>query len=86
MENTEVVAKLIPSIVLDDNRTRDAKGKLRLDSVKVDGKRVATEDGVDVRTRISKSGWTQIEAESERFDRDLYALLELRLEVPRDAN
>ena len=86
VDDIEVVATIVPSIVQDDNRARDPHGQLELAWVKVNGRRTRTEDGGKVRARISKAESTAIEAESKRFDRDLYASLELLLDASRNTN
>ena len=68
---------LRPTIVLDDNRQRSSSERLDLSSVTIDGRSV--DHGSPIDLAVSKSTMVSVEAESERFDRDLYADLEVSL-------
>ena len=75
----EAVARMSirPTIVLDDNKQRSSSERLDLASVTIDGHRVDHDSPIDV--VVSKNTIVSVEVESERFDRDLYADLEVSL-------
>jgi hypothetical protein len=75
----EAVARMSirPTIVLDDNKQRSSSERLNLASVTIDGHRVDHDSPIDL--VVSKNTIVSVEVESERFDRDLYADLEVSL-------
>ena len=70
-----------PTVVLDDNKRRESSERLQLISTTVDGNKINPGDGADIRLHISKHKVVVVEAESESFDRDLYADLEVSLRI-----
>ncbi len=86
MEVATVVVSLVPSVVVDDNKRRERSGRLDLSSVKVDGEKAQVQDGFDVQTTISKDYYTNIDAVSELFDRDLYASLDVSVRLHQSDN
>ena len=83
-DTADVIASLTPSIVIDDNLRRDASERLGLFSVTVDGASVEVKKDFEVRLGVVKDRITVVEAESDEFDRDLYASLVLEVRVATD--
>ncbi len=81
MDSVDAVVSLKPSVVIDDNRQRYASERLELSSVKIGGKKARVENGFDVGAGIVKSKSLVVDAESEWFDRDLYAALDVEVRV-----
>ena len=71
-----------PTVVMDDNKRRDSSERLKLFRVSVNDDEIDCEDESDVRLQIAKSSWVIVKAESECFDRDLYADLEVSVRIP----
>ena len=84
-DTTEAKVSISPMIVLDDNRQRASSERLALSSVAVDGVSVDSDVEGDspVSLQLSKDTPVIVEAVSKRFDRDLYADLEVSVSLPR---
>ena len=79
VDQLHVDMELRPTIVLDDNRRRDSSERLNWSSISKDGASVEIEAGAQIPLIVTKEIWTVIEAESEVFDRDLYADLQVSI-------
>ena len=82
MENATALVSIRPSVVLDDNRRRDSSERLELAHVFVNDSEVRFDNDSEVMVHISKSSTAAVAAESESFDRDLYADLEVSVRIP----
>ncbi len=82
IDNAIAFMSLRPTVVLDDNKRRDLSERRRLSCLTVNGSDVDIEDDSDIRLSISKKDFVTIRAESECFDRDLYADLEVSVRIP----
>ena len=82
MGTATTLLSIRPTVVLDDNKRRDPSERLKLASVLVDGDEVAVDDDSGIPLNISKGNAVKVEAETERFDRDLYVDLEVTVRVP----
>ena len=72
-----VLVSIRPSVVLDDNKRRESSERLNLARILVDDEEIEFNGDPQVEIFISKSSFVSIAAESESFDRDLYADLEI---------
>ena len=82
MDSATALVSFRPTVVLDDNRRRDSSERLGLSHVSVDDAEVSFDDDSEVFIHISKSSTVTVAAESECFDRDLYADLEVSVRIP----
>ncbi len=82
-DSADVKMSLRPTVVIDDNMRRDTSERIALESVKVDGKRAPVSNDFDVNIRIFKYKTVVVEAKSEKFDRELYASLDVEVEAQR---
>ena len=80
LDNAVAHMSLRPTIVLDDNKQRTQSDHLDLISVIVDGDEVDRSPPITL--EISKEKTVSVEVESEAFDRDLYADLEVSVVLP----
>ena len=82
MDDVAAVVSLRPTVVLDDNKRRDSSERLRVVHASVDDVEVNVDDDSEVTIRISKTHAVTVAAESECFDRDLFADLEVSVSIP----
>ena len=75
------VASLRPVRLLDDNRRREKSESVPLASVRVDGEAREPENGFDLPLTLAKDSRVVIEMRSEAFARELYASLDVGLEL-----
>ena len=75
MESSAAVMTVRPTVAMDDNLVRGEA--IGLSKVSVDGEARAIDDGSDILFEISKDRDVSVEIESAKFDRDLYADLEV---------
>ena len=72
---------LRPIVLIDDNRRREPSERLTWTSIRKNGVPAGPQNGSPILMRVSKEKWSLLEAESEPFDRDLYADLEVSVHM-----
>ena len=77
----DVLLYVRPMVVLDDNLRRDSSERLKLASAAVDGAEVEPDKDSAIQAHISKSRTVIVTTESEPFDRDMYADLEVQVRM-----
>ena len=82
MDMATAIVSLTPTVVLDDNLRREQSERIGLSWVKVGGRRAKVENDYDVRVEISKTADVVVEVHTEKFDRDLYASLDVAVHIP----
>ena len=81
LDEATAVVSFHPTVVLDDNKRRDSSERLGLAHVSVDDAEVSFDEDSEVTIPISKTNNVTVVAESESFDRDLYADLEVSVHI-----
>ena len=79
--SADATASLRPVVVLDDNRRREKAERVPLASLRVNGKPREPENGFDVPLTLVKGAHSVIEIRSEAFHRDLYASLDVGIQL-----
>ena len=85
VDEADVLLSVRPTVVLDDNLRRDSSERLKLACATVDGAEVEPDKDSAVRARISKRRTVTVVAESEPFDRDMYADLEVLVRMSEES-
>ena len=83
-DEADAIVSIIPTVLLDDDFRRDRSERLKLMTVMVDGLEVDPIDQTGIPTRISKGNWITVEAESEHFDREMSAELEVAVTLTEE--
>lgn len=83
-DEADAIVSIIPTVLLDDDFRRDRSERLKLLTVMVDGLEVDPIDQTGIATRISKGNWITVEAESEHFDREMSAELEVAVSLTEE--
>ena len=86
IDTATALVSLRPSLVLDDNKRRYSSERLGLSRVSINGDEINCNGDSDIHLQISKINTATIVAESQRFDRDLYADLEVFVRIPETPN
>ena len=83
-DEADAVVSIIPTVLLDDDFRRDRSERLKLMTVMVDGLEVDPVDQTGIAARISKNNWITVKAESEHFDREMSAELEVAVSLAEE--
>lgn len=84
-DNAPAIVSVRPTVVVDDDLRRTSSERLNLSDVVVDGDRFDIDGDSDIPLRIFKDRTSTVEIESEQFDRDMYADLEVSVRI-EDSN
>lgn len=82
LDGVKAVMSVHPSIVIDDNMRRERSERLALNCVTLDGAKVEFSRDYEFHLDLFKDRAAVVEAKSERFDRELYASLDVLLHIP----
>ena len=80
-ETAEVVVRVEPHMVMDDDMKRDASGVIALESAHVDGGDADIRGDSDIHVTLAKNKTVDVEIESAGFDRDQYAGLDVEVDL-----
>ena len=83
-ETAEVIVRVQPYMVMDDDMKKDTSGVIALESAHVDGVKTGTNDGFGIDITIGKEKAVDLEIVSAKFDRDQYAGLEVEVNLKAD--
>ena len=80
-DNAPAIVSVRPTVVVDDDLRRTSSERLILSDVVVNGDRFDIDGDSDIPLSIYKHSSSTVEIESEEFDRDMYADLEVSVRI-----